>query len=168
MAYQALINPSDMVVTGETLAQIIGISARRVRELRDQGRIPDTDGGQYVLGDAVRAYCAGIRPASGQAAAGGSALGDDDDRTTLTEERTMLTRAQREAQEFKNQIAQGEFVKADEVEHVWSDFLRNLRSRVMAVPSRVRQIIPTLTAHDAALIDRELRDVLTGLANGDG
>lgn len=152
---------SGMVVQADVLAVLIGISERRVRELRDEGVIPDNGAGRYVLGVAVSAYCANLRPASGQSARGGSASAG------LTSEREGLARAQRLAQEHKNAVAAGEFVSAVDVERTWSDFLRKIRSQVLAVPSRVRQIVPTLTAHDAGLIDRELRDVLTGLADDD-
>lgn len=152
---------SEMVVQADVLAVLIGMSERRVRELRDEGVIPDNGAGRYVLGVAISAYCAHIRPSQGLSARGGSASAG------LTSEREGLAKAQRLAQEHKNAVATGEYVLAIDVERTWSDFLRKVRSQVLAVPSRVRQIVPTLTAHDAGLIDRELRDVLTGLADGD-
>lgn len=37
----------------------------------------------------------------------------------------------------------------------------------MALPSRLRASLPHLSAADVAVIDRELRDTLTDIANGD-
>lgn len=143
------------------MAELLGVSLVTVDNLANDGKIVRLRPGEFDMVESVRTYTAYLRNVAGNRS------GDDDANLNLTEQRAKLARAQTEAQEFKNQIAQGEYVKADEVERTWADFLRNLRSRVLAVPSRVRQVVPTLTAHDAGLIDRELRDVLTGLANGD-
>jgi len=45
-------------------------------------------------------------------------------------------------------------------------FLRGLRSRLLTVPSRLRQIVPHLTTSDVTVIDRELRDALQELGAG--
>jgi hypothetical protein len=45
--------------------------------------------------------------------------------------------------------------------------LRTVRAGMLAVPSRMQQRLPHLTAHDVAKIDREVRTVLTLIGNGD-
>jgi terminase small subunit / prophage DNA-packing protein len=50
---------------------------------------------------------------------------------------------------------------AAEVENEWSGVLRTVRAGMLAVPSRVAQRLPHLTAHDVAEIDAEVREVLT-------
>jgi phage terminase Nu1 subunit (DNA packaging protein) len=40
-----------------------------------------------------------------------------------------------------------------------------LRSRVLAVPSRLRQLLPNLTIDDIETIDGELRQMLTEFGN---
>lgn len=144
------------------MAELLGVSLVTVDLLAKDGKIVRIRPGEFDIRESVRTYCAHLRNVAGNRS------GDDDANLNLTEQRARLAKAQTEAQEFKNQIAQGEYVLAAEAEREWADFLRNIRSRVLAVPSRVRQIIPTMTAHDVGLIDRELRDALTGLANGDG
>lgn len=59
----------------------------------------------------------------------------------------------------------GELVAADAVAREWADILRRVRTGVLAVTSRVRAQLPHLTAQDAAVIDRELRDALSSLAD---
>ena len=51
-------------------------------------------------------------------------------------------------------------------ERAWGDILRGIRSRILAVPSRLRQTVPHLTTSDVTLIDRELRDALQELGAG--
>lgn len=60
----------------------------------------------------------------------------------------------------------GEFVPCGEVERAWGDIVRGIRSRILAVPSRLRQTVPNLTTSDVSLIDRELRDALQELGAG--
>jgi phage terminase Nu1 subunit (DNA packaging protein) len=44
--------------------------------------------------------------------------------------------------------------------------LRTARAGMLAVPSRVTQRLPHLSAHDVSEIDREVREVLTEVASG--
>ena len=46
------------------------------------------------------------------------------------------------------------------------DVLRQVRARILAVPSRLRQSL-TLSAVEVDAIDRELREALVELGNGD-
>ncbi|TAH67645.1 MAG: DNA packaging protein [Rhodopseudomonas palustris] len=79
-------------------------------------------------------------------------------------ERDRLAREQADAVALKNAKLRGELVSAADVEKRWSDILRRIRSGVLAVPARVRQMNPHLTGRDVAAIDAELRRVLDDLA----
>jgi phage terminase Nu1 subunit (DNA packaging protein) len=81
------------------------------------------------------------------------------------EERIRLVREQADREALKNQRLRGELVPAADVERAWSNILRQVRSAVLAVPSRVRQQLPHLTAHDIATFDAEIRRALEDLAN---
>lgn len=61
----------------------------------------------------------------------------------------------------------GELLDADAVTREWQGILRQVHATVLAVTSRVRSRLPHLTAHDADVIDRELRDALIVLGNDD-
>lgn len=86
------------------------------------------------------------------------------DRKPVENERDRLVREQATNVALKNAALRRELVSAAEVEARWSDILRRVRSRLLAVPSRVRQASPHLTAHDVALFDAELRRALDELA----
>lgn len=85
--------------------------------------------------------------------------------TSLTAQRQRLAKEQADAAALKNAKARGEVVRASDVEREWGGILRKVRSGVMAVPSRLRQQLPHLTAHDVQLIDAELRIALEGLSH---
>lgn len=80
-------------------------------------------------------------------------------------EAVRLKKEQADHAELKNQMLRKELVEAVAVERAWANVLRQVRSGVLAVPSRLRQVLPHLTAHDVATIDAELRHVLEDLAN---
>lgn len=75
-----------------------------------------------------------------------------------------LLREQADHAAIKNAIIRRDYVKATDVEARWADILRRLRSTILAVPSRVRQACPNLTAHDVAAFDAELRAALEEMA----
>lgn len=75
-----------------------------------------------------------------------------------------LLREQADHAAMKNAILRRDYVKATDVEARWSDVLRRLRSKILAVPSRVRQACPNLSAQDVAAIDSELRAALEEMA----
>lgn len=54
----------------------------------------------------------------------------------------------------------GEAGNRSGVEAEWSGVLRTVRAGMLAVPSRVQQRLPHLTAHDVAQIDAEVRAAL--------
>lgn len=80
-------------------------------------------------------------------------------------EAVRLKKEQADHVKLKNQMLRKELVEATEVERAWANVLRQVRSGVLAVPSRLRQVLPHLTAHDVATIDAELRHVLKDLAD---
>ena len=57
-------------------------------------------------------------------------------------------------------------MEADAVTRAWSDILRKVRSRILAVPSRVRQAA-AIPAETVEVMDRELRLALEELGHGD-
>ena len=119
----------------------------------------------YNLEESTRRYVASLRETA-------SGRGGEEQVLNLTGEQARLAREQADAQALKNAVARGENVPAIEVERAWADILRGLRSRLLAVPSRLRQTVPHLTTSDVTQIDRELRDALqelgaAGQANAD-
>lgn len=96
-----------------------------------------------------------------------SGRGSEEQALTLTGERARLARAQADAQELKNAALRGQLVPAGEVEREWADTLRSLRSQLLAVPSRVRQVLGHLSATDVDVIDREMRSTLTAIGGAD-
>ena len=151
--------PLPEVVDQSILAELFGISTRAIRGLAKDGTLRRMERGAYGFAESVQAYCARLR----DTAAG---RGGESATNTLTAERARLAREQAEGQAMKNAALRRDLVPAADVEREWSDVLRTVRAGVLAVPSRVQQRLPHLSAHDVAEIDREVRAALTQVAGG--
>jgi len=86
------------------------------------------------------------------------------ERHSAVSERDRLAREQADNMALKNAALRRELVPAVEVEQRWSEVARRIRSKVLSVPSRVRQQCPHFTQHDVGAIDSELRAALEELA----
>lgn len=147
----------DEITTAVDLARIWGITRQAVNALARQGVIA-RQGRGFPRDESTLRYCAHLRElATGRG--GASAI------TSATAERARLIREQADAAAMKNEEARGRLLDAGTVEREWSGVLRTVRAGMLAVPSRVQQRLPHLTKHDVSEIDREVRVVLTEVAN---
>ncbi|MFG1179940.1 DNA packaging protein [Xanthobacter versatilis] len=81
-------------------------------------------------------------------------------------ERLRLVKEQADHAALKNAALRREMVPAAEVEREWAGVLRQVRAGILAVPSRLRQLLPGLTPAEVEAIDAELRRVLEEMADG--
>jgi hypothetical protein len=92
---------------------------------------------------------------------------DDDGKPTLSEaKRDEAIWKAREA-ERKFRLAAGELVLASEVASKIAGVFSECRTKLLAIPSRVKQKFPHLTIADLEGIETEIREALTELADGD-
>ena len=146
-------------IGGKDLCTLLGLSSGALTDLKHRGHAVHLGHDAYDLEATVTAYVLHLRGIA-------AGWGDAEKAASLTTERARLAKEQADAQALKNAVMRGEFVPCSEVERAWGDILRGLRSRLLAVPSRLRQTVPHLTTSDVTLIDRELRDALQELGAG--
>ena len=60
----------------------------------------------------------------------------------------------------------GEVLDAETVAREWERLAGDVRSGLLAIPSRLRSRLPHMTAEDLAVLDEEVRAALTSLADG--
>lgn len=146
-------------VSATELGALLGITARRVRELAEAGRLP-RHRGRYPVADAVSAYCEGLRvSAAGR-------RGDAEEGLDLATERALLARSQREAVELKLARDRGELVNAEQVKAGFVGLVTQARNRLLGVPSKAKARIPTLSVRDVEALEDLIAEALNGLANG--
>jgi terminase small subunit / prophage DNA-packing protein len=145
-------------VSTDELARLLGISDRQVRELARDGTIIRKSRGLFDLNASVARYAARLRDAA-------SGRGGETVQTTLATQRARLAQEKADAEAMKNAKSRGDLIDAKEVERAWAEILRDVRSRMLAVPNRLQQRLAHLTANDTHEIDVEIREALEALAN---
>lgn len=146
-------------ISAASLRDMLKLSQPALDALRERGIAVRLSSGTYALEATVSAYVVHLRGVA-------SGRGGEAEVAGLSVERARLAKEQADAAALKNAVTRGEMVAAADVEREWSDVLRQVRARILAVPSRLRQTM-TLAAVEVDTIDRELRDALTELGHGD-
>lgn len=144
-----------LMVTGTELADWLAVGQPALQAHLEAGRLV-REGQLYDLKASIRLYSAHMR----EVAAG---RGDQE----VADAKKRLDHAKASLAELKLAAAAGQMVEASDVERVWTDVLRQLRSRILAVPNRVRQLLGHLGEMETRVIDRELRDALAELGGED-
>ncbi len=130
-------------------------STRYVRELRDQGSIPDP---AHASLDEIRiSYIRHIREvAAGRLSKDGT--------VDLAHERGLLARVQREREAMKNDELRGELLPRDEVVRVVISHIVAAKVKLRAIPKKARTRIRGLTIPMARQLAKLIDEVLHDLA----
>ncbi|MBR3370894.1 MAG: terminase small subunit [Rhodobacteraceae bacterium] len=142
------------------LATLLGVGASRIRTLARDGVLVRGGKGRFDTRKSLQGYLENLRVHA--ARAGRPSEGGD----ALKKAKTRLAEEQAAKAELQNAALRAELVESSVVQREWQNILRDVRSTVLAVPSRVGAKLPHLTAHDVAEIDREIKSALEALANG--
>lgn len=121
--------------TSKVVADWLGLTERRVRQLRDEGIIEEQAPGLYDLRGSIRRYTSYLR--------GGS----------LADERARLTKAKREAAEMENDIRRGSLHKTEDIEIAVKTMLLNIRSRFLSLPSKLAPKLASMAGDQAGIFD---------------
>ncbi len=143
----------DEIITAERMAQLLGVTPKTVCELANRDvLVKGKRRGTYLMSSVAR-YCAHLRTVA--AGRGSSAVVDA---------RVKLAEGQADLATARAAKMRGELVEASEVETFWRGKLRAFRGRILAVPTRMRD----LTARQSVTLSTELRACLDELANDAG
>lgn len=137
------------------LALLLGLTTRRVNQLAEEGLVVRVGHGEFDGPQSVQRY---VEHASNRG---------KDKETQIDKEReeARLKKEQADTQELKNAKLRRELLPVEEVSRVWSEQVSSIRSGMLAVVSRTRQRM-SLSPEDALILDEEIRDAMTKLADG--
>lgn len=116
--------------TSRVVAQWIGVTDRRVRQLRDKGVLTEVKPGYYDLKASVLRYINYIREGT--------------EAVNLNEERAGLMKAKREAAEMENALARKELHKSEDIELGLKTIFLNIRSRFLSLPSKLTPALSSM------------------------
>lgn len=138
--------------TSKVIADWLGLTERRVRQLRDEGVIEEQSPGLYDLRATTRRYISYLRSGS------------------LADERAGLTRAKREAAEMENALRRGELHKTEEIEAGIKTMMLNIRGRFLSLPAKLSPALATMGGKQTEIFDelkRAIDETLEELSNFD-
>ena len=136
--------------TSKVVAQWLGLTERRIRQLRDEGVIDERAPGLYDLKETTRKYIAFLR--------GGS----------LADERARLTRAKREAVEMENGMKREDLHRTEDIEKGIATMILNIRGRLLVLPKKLAPALAAMDGDQGAIFDaleQAIREALEGLTD---
>ena len=131
--------------TSKVVAAWLGLTERRVRQLRDEGVIAEKQPGLYDLQATVTRYITFLRHGSGK--------------INLNDERAGLTRAKREAAEMENKLRMGELHRTQDIETGLKTVFLNIRGRFLALPAKLSPTLASMGGNQTAIFD-ELKQAI--------
>ena len=131
--------------TSKVVAAGLGLTERRVRQLRDEGVISEKQPGLYDLQATVTKYITFLRNGSGK--------------INLNDERAGLTRAKREAAEMENKLRMGELHRTQDIEAGLKTVFLNIRGRFLALPAKLSPTLASMGGNQTAIFD-ELKQAI--------
>ena len=126
-----LVNPKD-------LAQLFGVSGRRVGQLTEDGVIEKDGRGVYDLEKTVKAY---IKYLSDKAYAREESMTEAELKEQKLRAEVALKESQKDLHELKTEIAKGQYVPVEEVELDYKKFFATFKKFAMAMPSRIAGLV---------------------------
>ena len=144
-----------IALSAENISKVLGITERRVRQLRQEGVFRCNSAGNYHLIRTVRAYIEFVT--KGTDGSGNSAALD------LTRERARLMKVKREDQEYELALKCGDMHKSEEIRQVMSAVFGNFRSRLLSIPAKASPVVAVKA--DKAEIYQYLKELIDEALN---
>ncbi|WP_299297459.1 hypothetical protein [uncultured Tateyamaria sp.] len=117
-------------ISRDTLAQLVGLTPRRISQLVAEGVIPKLAHGKYEQNSAVQAYIAYVD--------GRSSNKDDPDKLSLEKERARKTHAEANIAEMQAAKMRGDLVEADELKSALELVMSEVKTKLLNnVPTRI-------------------------------
>jgi phage terminase Nu1 subunit (DNA packaging protein) len=135
--------------TCEELANLVGVSARRIQQLETDKIVESLGHGVYDVAASVRGYCEFLR---------GRSLGSDTAKDEKLE-RIRLTKAKAGMAELSHAELIGDLVRKEEILRQDFSLARILRNNLTSIPDRAAALIAAETDPDKVhdLLEREIR-----------
>ena len=142
--------------TSKVIAGYLGLTERRIRQLRDEGILEEKRPGLYDLRGSIARYIAYI----------GGGIGKEN----LNAERARLTKEKRLAAEMDNRVKRGELHSTEDIELALSTMLMNFRTKTLAIPAKLSPELAQMNGDRQKIFDRlrdECEELLQKLSNYD-
>lgn len=139
--------------TSKAVAQWLGLTERRIRQMRDAGIIRETKPGLYDMKPTVQAYLAYLR----------NNMGD------LNQQRAELTKTKKELAKLELDERKGDLHRTEDIEQALTTMLMNFRTKVMSMPAKLAKTLAGMSdnAEIYDLLKKETDEALDELSDYD-
>jgi hypothetical protein len=160
-------------ISTKELAAVLGISVQRVNELGRKGKIAREPDGKWNLVKVHAQLKANLDSSQvtkslgqkrGQPDPEGAPSSNTDGTYLEAQCRHEWLRVEKEEMELRRR--RGELLELDEVEMVWSGIMSTIQTRILGASGKLGPRVAAVTdaRECSAIIDRELREILTVLS----
>jgi phage terminase Nu1 subunit (DNA packaging protein) len=149
------------IVNSITLATILGITDRRVRQLVQEGVINAKSRGKYELVKTVQLYCNYLRQ---KTEVDSNKQGAKVDYET---ERALHEKVKREKADLQFKVMKGELHRAQDVENIMVDMITNAKTKLLGIPAKAAPMIIGYTdiPRVQSILQKAVEETLGELAN---
>lgn len=139
--------------TSKAVASWLGLTERRIRQMRDAGIIREARPGLYDMKPTVQAYLAYLRNNTGD----------------LNQQRAELTKAKKELAELELGERKGNLHRTEDVEQALTTMLMNFRTKIMSMPAKLAKTVAGMSesAEIYDLLKKETDEALDELSDYD-
>ena len=139
--------------TSKAVAQRLGLTERRIRQMRDAAIIRETKPGLYDMKPTVQAYLAYLRNNTGD----------------LNQQRAELTKTKKELAKLELDERKGDLHRTEDIEQALTTMLMNFRTKVMSMPAKLAKTLAGMSdnAEIYDLLKKETDEALDELSDYD-
>lgn len=152
-----------VTVSSSVLADLFGLTERRVRQLAEEGIIAKVKRGRYDLSTSVRSYIIHLKT--------NNDLKEDKIKKEIDIdiENALLTKAKREKAELELAAMRGDMHFSSDVERVMNDMLSNFRAKLLSMPTKIAPFLMNMNQIGGIqdVIRSNILEVLNELSNYD-
>lgn len=125
--------------TSRAVAGWLGLTERRVRQLRDEGVISERAPGLYDMKPTVARYILYLRKGC---------------KADFNDERALLTRARRQAADMENELRRGNLHTTQDIEKGLSTMCLNIRGRLSTLPAKLSGELAQMGGDQSGIFDK--------------
>lgn len=151
-------------VTEVELAEYLGLSTRRIRQLVKEGVVIKSQRGRYDLKRSVLGYINSIRQQENKAGADLDKLKISREAESLMHERLKKRKTELQVLEMEKKLH-----RSEDVEYFWNSMVLAVKSRLTAIPVKCAPLLLGIEDRKEvqAILKREVADALNELAEYD-
>ena len=149
------------MATNKEVAEHLDCSAEWVSRLKSQNILPSAPGKSMNIDQCRIAYINYLRTKA--------RMTSNTDDGTITEHKTRLTSAQADKAEMEVQVLSSSLIKADDVRNSWTEFVSNVRAKLLNLPAKMAHQVIGLDHYAEAeeLLTNEIYEALNELSKSE-